>query len=41
MRSIFPIINFIVLAKMWTGVTRQVAKLQGSVDELKKLVEKR
>jgi hypothetical protein len=30
-----------VLVMMWTGMTRQIAKLQGSVDELKKLIEKR
>jgi hypothetical protein len=38
--SLVPIINFIVLVLAWNGLTRQIAKLQGSVDELKKLAEK-
>ena len=38
--SIFPILNFFVLLLMWAGLTRQVAKLKGTVDELKKLVDK-
>ena len=40
MRSIFPLLNFFVLLLMWIWGTRQVAKLEASVDELKRLVEK-